>query len=398
MTGNLIALEERFIVLAPIGRDAQLICAQLQRNHVLCAPNRSSEEALRTAEAGAAGLILTEEAITQKSLADWQSFVRRQPAWSDFPFLLISSGEQDPSEMARIEEVRSILQNVTVVDRPISIRLLLSTVNAALRARKRQYEMRDAMSAQKDTQEALRQAERMAVSGRLLATITHEINNPLAAVANLVYLAENQAKENEVRYLLSTAQEELMRIAEIIQNTLRLTRDTRVRSFTSVAPLVESSVALFRHKLNRSDISLSISVPAGLQVCCTPGEIRQALVNLIANSVDAMPNGGKLRICAKRLTVNSQSGVMLYVADNGSGIPKHARTRLFEQFFTTKGSSGTGVGLWLTQDLLRRNGGRIRFRSRDHGHTGTVFALWIPSVEVATSPTGDQARERVRVA
>ena len=394
----MLALDERFIVLAPIGRDGQLICTQLQRNHLSSVLVAGPADALELAQRGAAGLIVTEEAIQHRALADWQAFVRSQPSWSDFPFLLISTGEQDTAQSARIEEVRRILGNVTVVDRPISVRLLLSTVHSTLRARKRQYEMRDALATQRQTLDALRQAEKMAVSGRLLATITHEINNPLAAITNLVFLADKQSKETEVRQMLGSVQEELKRVADIIQHTLRLSRDAGSRTHTGVETLVESSLALFRHKLHRSAITSERRIRAGLHIYCAPGEIRQALVNLIANAVDAMPQGGRLSLRAKPLTLNGTQGVIIFVADSGFGIPNAIRGRLFEQFFTTKGASGTGVGLWLTQDLLRRNGGRVRFRSREAPRRGTIFSLWIPAMDPSLFLPLDSANGSIRVA
>jgi len=268
-----------------------------------------------------------------------------------------------------------------VLDRPLRVRLLLSAASSALRARKRQYEVRDTVIAQRETERALRQAEKLAVVGGLAATISHEINNPLNAIVSLVYLAEQQTSDPEVRRYLASAQDELRRVSVIVNETLRYHRASTKPAATKVGGLLDSSIALFHHTLERRNIRLIQNYQANLAAYLSAGEMRQIVVNLVGNAIDAMPNGGVLRISARCLWAHGRDGIIIYVADNGTGIPQDYRERLFQQFFTTKEGVGTGLGLWLARDLVSRNKGKIRFRSRTTPPSGTVFSIWMPMAQ-----------------
>jgi signal transduction histidine kinase len=145
-----------------------------------------------------------------------------------------------------------------------------------------------------------------------------------------------------------------------------------------MAELAMSAVALFRGKLRERQIWERITAERAFGYC-SEGEIRQALVNLIGNAVDAMRDGGSLRIHVMPVSINGTEYARVTVADTGAGIRKEIRPQLFRQFFTTKGSGGTGLGLWLTRDIVERNGGRLRFRSRTETPCGTVFVIYLPS-------------------
>ena len=139
-----------------------------------------------------------------------------------------------------------------------------------------------------------------------------------------------------------------------------------------------SAVALFRGKLRERQIRERVTAERAFGYC-SEGEIRQALVNLIGNAVDAMRDGGNLRIHVMPVSLNGREYARVTIADTGAGIRKEIRPQLFRQFFTTKGSSGTGLGLWLTRDIVERNGGKLRFRSRTAAPTGTVFVVYLPA-------------------
>jgi len=378
--------------MAPVGRDAELIANQLERVSVGSILAANEREAIAIAGDGVAGVIITVEGLTSAGLAAWERLVRSQPPWSDLPFLLLGSFGADWAPLAQIDRVRQSLGNVTLLDRPLRARLLLSAVGSALRARKRQYEMRDTLIAQQEAEAALRQSEKLAVAGRMAATISHEINNPLSAVANLLYLGETKSNDPDARRYLAMAQDELRRVSEIVRETLRFHRAQTAPGHCDMRELLDSSINLFTHKMSRHGIRLVKNYEEGLIAYCSSGEIRQAVVNLVGNAIDAMPEGGTLRISAKKLSVGRRPGIMIFVADNGNGIPEGARSKLFEQFFTTKGSVGTGLGLWLTRDVVQRNHGKIHFRTCTKKQGGTVFSVWLPAADVESPPiaTGDE--------
>jgi signal transduction histidine kinase len=224
-----------------------------------------------------------------------------------------------------------------------------------------------------------------------VATMAHEVNNPLEALGNLLYLVENSNSLDEARSFGQLAAKEFQRISEIVEHTLKFHRAPAKPAFTDVSELAVSALTLFRGKLRQRQIRERIKVERAFGYCCE-GEIRQALVNLIGNAVDAMRDGGNLRIHVLPVSINGVEYARLTVADTGAGIRKEIRQNLFKQFFTTKGSGGTGLGLWLTRDVVEKNGGRLRFRSRTEAPSGTVFTMYLP----AEAGRGDEGRANER--
>jgi signal transduction histidine kinase len=187
------------------------------------------------------------------------------------------------------------------------------------------------------------------------------------------------------------AAKEYQRISEIVDHTLRFHRAPAKPAFTDVAELAMSAVTLFRGKLRERQIRERITAERAFGYC-NEGEIRQALVNLIGNAVDVMKDGGSLRIHVMPVSLHGMEYARLTVADTGGGIRKEIRSQLFRQFFTTKGSSGTGLGLWLTRDVVEKNGGKLRFRSRTESPCGTVFVIYLPSAPPVEQSNAEQDR------
>jgi signal transduction histidine kinase len=372
-------LTPRFLVFAPVGRDGELICSLLKSTGYAAerVPTIRALEKLESAEI--LGLIFTDEALATDGFEALRIVVEAQPIWSDLPLLLLTSGTNIPRYGAIATQVRVEFRSVFLLDRPMRKEMLLSAVQVAYNSRMKQLEVRDALARQFQTDEVLRNTEKLAVAGQLAATMAHEVNNPLEALTNLLYLVENSNSTEDARSLGRLAAQELARISEIVNQTLRFHRAPAKPAFTDVGELANNAVALFNDKMRKRNISVEIEVQK-TYAFCSAGEIRQALVNLIGNAFDATPEGGKLRVRVTHCLRQDFHYARLTVADTGCGIPSEIRKSLFAQFFTTKGSRGTGLGLWLTRDIVLRSGGRLRYRSRTAAPSGTVFTIYLPSL------------------
>jgi signal transduction histidine kinase len=341
---------------------------------------------------GAAAAILAEEALTpahphtplsEAPITRLLEVLNQQPSWSDFPLILLTVSGRVTAESERLREVRRPLGNVLLLERPLRPETLLSTLEIALRGRERQYQIRNQMQQYARAQEALRRSEKLAVTGRLAASIAHEINNPLEAVTNLLYLMRGDLPAEERRKYLEIAEGELARVAEITKQTLRFYREPSQPVETELSAVLDSVLNLYHSRLAAAAIAVQIEVSASSgMVLSSPGELRQVIANLIANAIDAMRLGGRLRIRISRLSGSSRDTaprIRLTIADTGSGIPKDVLPGIFEPFVTTKGETGTGLGLWVTCEIITKNGWTIHVRSSTRPSCcGTVFTLLIP--------------------
>jgi PAS domain S-box-containing protein len=235
---------------------------------------------------------------------------------------------------------------------------------------------------QKKTEQALRMTERLASVGRMAATVAHEINNPLEAVMNLVYLAKGSAVRDDVREYLNTIDEELNRISHITKQTLGFYRETIAPSSVRVGEMLKPVISLLSIRLRNKGIEIRPEIRQDPEIYAIAGEIRQLIANLLNNSIDAIGSGGliRIRIGANRSNGLHPEGIRLTVADSGQGIPPSARSKLFEPFFTTKKDVGTGLGLWVCTNIVHRHHGSIRVKSSvSPGRTWTVFSVFLPT-------------------
>ncbi len=496
-------------VIAPTGRDAELICSVLLASQV---PSQVSSSALlstKEPDSGPLGpLLIAEEALQTAFIEHLGELIRDQPSWSDLPILILTGDGRETARTRSLERVWIPLGAPILLERPIRTATLVSSVRAALRARARQYQIRDsiaelkqeretlqvvldslpvgvlvakasgeivlgnrrlesivrhpliptldveghgawtayhpdgrrvlaeefplprAMKAgralpaeeflyqrgdgtqgwvaltaapilnpeggvtggvvvlsdidqQKKSESALIQNEKLAAVGRLAASISHEINNPLESVTNLLYLARlSPALPDEVRGYLNTADHELARVSQIVSHTLRFHRQsTRPRSLTAEA-LLEPSLGLYAGRLANAGVELLVQHGLGDPVTCYEGEIRQVLNNLISNAIEAMKTGGRLivRSGRARLWKNGSLGVRITVADIGHGMAAEVQSRLFEAFYTTKGENGTGLGLWISRGIVEKHFGSLQMRSSVRpGRSGSVFRMFLPT-------------------
>ncbi|MBV9671164.1 MAG: PAS domain-containing protein [Acidobacteriales bacterium] len=230
-------------------------------------------------------------------------------------------------------------------------------------------------------EESLLKAEKIAAVGRLAATISHEINNPLEAVTNLLYLAEISKDLAEAQSFIKTAEHELQRVTDIVTQTLRFHRQSSKPRSARLSELLGSVLKLHQPKLTQANIDVRAVYRADDPVCALDGELRQVFANLVGNAVDAMSkSGGKLTIRLSRaLPSLGTEGMRVSIADNGHGIAREHLPRLFEAFYTTKGATGSGLGLWVSSEIIAKHHGKIRVRSSRSPHAhGTVFQVIVP--------------------
>jgi PAS domain S-box-containing protein len=235
---------------------------------------------------------------------------------------------------------------------------------------------------QRRVEAALRSSERLATTGRLAATIAHEIHNPLDAVGNLLFLIREEARDDNMREYASMASSELARVTQMTQQMLGFQREAARPVPVKIGEILSNVVALYDRKIQTAGIRLEQRIDHDVRVVALPGELRQIFANLVGNAIEAVgPQRGTIALRAYFTHDRRRGlpGVCVVVADNGPGIPEQVRSKIFEPFFTTKGESGTGLGLWITADILRKYDGAVRLRTCTHpARSGTCFSVFLP--------------------
>jgi signal transduction histidine kinase len=397
-------------VVAPIGRDAELIVALLRDNGLEAEPCTDVLHLLSTVANPSESndlllgpLLLTEESLTPEVVRALAALIAGQPDWSDLPLLILTTRGRSTAHRRTLEHDRLSLGVPILLERPIRTETLISSVRAAVRARQRQYQVRDALAERdrildelrcerevlqglleerKRAEAALVQSEKLAAVGRLAASISHEINNPLEAVTNLLYLirAEDELPDRTKTYLL-LAERELARVSQIAGQTLRFHRQSTNPTSVTAEELLDSVVALYQGRLLNARINLLFEHRGATAINCYEGDIRQVLNNLVGNAIDSMRTGGRLIVRTHDSVCwhDGRRGIRITIADTGYGMSPEVRQRIFEAFYTTKGLGGTGLGLWISKGIVEKHQGRLSVRSSNRPpHTGTVFSLFLP--------------------
>jgi PAS domain S-box-containing protein len=238
---------------------------------------------------------------------------------------------------------------------------------------------------QKRLEQSLRDAEKQAAMGRVAAIIAHEINNPLETVMNTFYLLrEHPSLDEDARKLMSIANEEMARMRHIAKQTLAFYRNSDNPVPVSLRHAVEEVLTAYSRKIQLHRITVEKNIATDGSILAFPVEIRQVFVNLLGNAVQAMPEGGTLRItlrhCSEEMHRSGRPGIRINITDTGVGIPAAFRHKIFEPFFTMKAEKGTGLGLWVSRGIVQKLEGTIRFRSAmQQGKPITSFAVFIPT-------------------
>lgn len=231
-------------------------------------------------------------------------------------------------------------------------------------------------------EEALRESEKLATAGRLAASIAHEINNPLEAMTNLLYLARGHCDNPDAEAYLGLAEDELRRIGQITTQSLQFFRQSTKPQAIRPTDLITSLLELYGSKVIQRGITIERRDHMCESVVCLESEIRQVLSNLIRNASDAMTKSGGLLFIRTRDATDwrvGTKGVVITVADTGIGMSLETLGKIYQAFYSTKGIAGTGLGLWVSKEIVERHHGRLSVRSRmSPGGSGTVFSLFLP--------------------
>jgi two-component system, NtrC family, sensor kinase len=226
---------------------------------------------------------------------------------------------------------------------------------------------------------AVRNADKLAATGKLAHAIAHEINNPLEAVVNLIYLARTVAARDDVRKYLASADEELGRIGRITKQSLSFYRDTAYALPVDVGQLVIETVALYEKVASARQVQIVCLQQPTLAIDAFPGQLKQVFGNLICNAIEAAPPNSQVVVRVRSACRFGRHGAQVTIHDRGPGIAKDIEERMFDPFFTTKELKGSGLGLWVSKALVLKHQGTLRFRSSTkRGATGTVFSIFLP--------------------
>jgi PAS domain S-box-containing protein len=232
------------------------------------------------------------------------------------------------------------------------------------------------ISARKALELSLLQAEKIAATGRMAATIAHEINNPLEAIVNLLYLAREQATDHTQAEYLVAAESEVARVSHIAKQTLGYYRDHAAIHPASLSDIAAEAIRIYEPRCKSAGIRIESHLEPSPDIAIRKGEIMQVLSNLITNAIYAMPSGGTLSIAVRR--VAPDGGVVLSVEDTGTGIPAEQLPHIFDAFYTTR-SVGTGIGLFVAKQFIEGHGGKIEVESRTGSHShGTRMSILLP--------------------
>ena len=396
-----VALDEGAVLaLAPTGKDAALLESALDNACIPCQIISSLAGLTREQLDSAGALLIAEEALTPAVVEELRELLADQPSWSDIPLLVLVGGGRETVESRQRERERMPLPHATLLERPIRVGTLLANVRFAQRAREKQFQMKKSLEQRRLAEDALRKSEKLAVAGRLAASIAHEINNPLESVTNLLYLIRHSSTLDDAQKYCGLAENELRRVSEIATQTLRFYRQQSEATRLDVTEIATSVLTLYQGRLHSHDVQVVCDFRTHASLLCYAGELRQLVANLVSNALDAMGKGGVLTLRLRNATcLAGRRGIRVTVADTGSGIPQTLRKQNFEPFVTTKGETGTGLGLWVSAEILRKHDGHLSYRSSTReGRSGTAFSIFLPFREAMPLPATGEDGSSVTVA
>ncbi|WP_437729789.1 ATP-binding protein [Sorangium sp. So ce1335] len=390
--GGAAACSARVLVLAPVGRDAPLLCQVLDRARLQAAPCGHADELADCLRGGAGAVLLTEEALSPAAVSVLLAELASQPSWSDLPLLLLAGAEPLAPRSAQAVAALRSAGNLTVLERPVRELTLVTAVQAALRARRRQIEVRDLVERERDARQAAETARRQAedasrVKDEFLANVSHELRTPLNAILLRTHLLTSKPPDAQevTRGLLAIERsaraqsrlvEDLLDLARMASGKLRLSVQD-----VELAQIVEAAVEVVRPAAEARRIRLEAALDAGLGAArVDPARIQQVLWNLLSNAVKFTPPGGQVRLSMRR----DGGEVRIEVADTGRGIRPELLSHVFERFRqddaeAQRRQGGLGLGLAICRQLVELHGGTLSAKSPGEG-LGAVFTVALPLV------------------
>ncbi|WP_204156812.1 response regulator [Pseudomonas songnenensis] len=406
------------VVYAPIGRDGPASAELFNRSGMDAVVCHSVDEVLRRAETDADAVFIAEEGLFGHDLEALAGWVDQQPAWSDFPFVVLTSKHQQPAVAAWRQRMVAALRNVSLLERPVQSITLTSAVKAALRGRHRQYEVRALLEARERAsqelealvvertselektnlelrtqmaerahiEETLRQTQKIEAIGQLTGGIAHDFNNLLMVITGGLDMLDRRADPERRKRLMDGMRQAAQRGSALTRQLLAFSR----RQSLAPEPVdLARRISQMREMLDRSlrgDVHVRQQFAPDLwPVQVDPGELELVILNLAVNARDAMPVGGSILLQASNAPDEQVLGrradfVRLAVTDTGTGIPAEVRTRVFDPFFTTKEiGKGSGLGLAQVYGFARQSGGTVWIES-ECGQ-GTSVILLLPRAE-----------------
>ena len=376
--------QDRVLVLAPTAGDAEITQSILGEARLHCHLCASAAELCASLSEGGGAILMTEEMLVRDDATALIAEIRRQPPWSDIPVLVLSGSRAAPSLVVKAAE----LGNVTILERPVHLTNLVSAVKTAIRARRRQYQIRDQLIALESAEEQLREADRR--KDEFLAILAHELRNPLAPARNAAgFLKIQGSVEPAIRRAADMIERQIAQMSRLIDDLLDVSRISRGqlelrRERFDLAEVVDATVEACRHEIHARQHALRVSMPperVGLHA--DRERLIQILSNLVTNAAKYTPEGGHLEVTGR---VHGET-LELSVSDDGIGIPPEKQAEIFELFAQVDRSfdrqGGLGIGLTLVQQLVQLHGGTIEARSDGVGR-GSTFVVRLPIVSTAT--------------
>ena len=372
----------RVLVFAPVGRDAALTAELLERGEYRCHVCGSIPQLCTDLEAGAGVVILTEEALSDRQIGQLSATLERQPAWSDIPVLLFAGSDRAQASLRTLRTIE-LLRNVTLLDRPMRITAVISTVRAALRGRARQYELRNVLeelgSARNDAEEANR------LKDEFLATLSHELRTPLNAILGWIsMLRQAQIEAERIPHVLEIIERNAKAQAQLIADVLDVSRmiTGRLRlqlALVDVPSLVSDAIDSVRPAAAAKEITLRLSVPCEVATIQADGvRLQQVCWNLLSNAIKFTPAGGEVSVSV----AGDESAVEIVVTDNGVGMSPEFMPFVFHRFRQadqtfTRPHGGLGLGLSIVKHLVEMHGGQVEAESRGL-NAGATFRIRFP--------------------
>jgi signal transduction histidine kinase/ActR/RegA family two-component response regulator len=376
---------ERVLVLAPTAKDAELVVGLLRQAGVHAAVCSDVASICRALEDGAAGILLPEEAVSGDDAVRLLAWLSRQPPWSDLPILVMARSGADSSSVAKAMD---LLGNVTVLERPMRISSLVSAVRSALRARRRQYQIREHLAERERAAVAMREADRR--KDEFLAILAHELRNPLAPIRNSLYILQLSGRDDPTaRRVGEMMERQVSHMVRLVDDLLEVSRITRgkielKRENVDIAVIVRNAVETSRPLIDAALHSLTVAVPRDeLFVDGDPMRLAQVFANLLNNAAKYTDPRGRVAIAGRR----EGDHAVVSVRDSGTGIPADMLPRVFELFTqvgkaTERANGGLGIGLTLAKSIVELHGGSIEARSEGPGR-GSEFIVRLPLGERA---------------